>query len=195
MTDVVCAFDRGEELEGDRHQLRDLVVVARARRAQERLQFGEHLLDGIEVGAVRWQKPKVRADRFDRRAHRGLLVDRQIVEDDDIAWPQGGYQDLLDIGAKTRFVDRAVKHGRRGHRIHAQGGNDGAGVPVTAGRVITDAGPTRTPTIAAQQIRGDATLIEEHVLPHIAEWLPGAPSATLRGDVGAPLFIRVNGFF
>ena len=80
------------------------------------------------------------------RAHLGLLVDGQVVEDDDIAGPEYGHQDLLDIRAKTRVIDRAVKHRRRRETLETQGGNHGAGFPMTAGRrVIAAPRPATTP--------------------------------------------------
>jgi hypothetical protein len=138
-----------KELESDRHQLRDLVVAARAVRAQERLQFGKHLLDRVEIGTVRRQKAKLRAHGFDRRAHRGLLVDGQIVEDDHIAGPEGGHQHLVDVRAKTRLVDRTVKHRGRRHGIEPQRRDHGAGFPMAARRVIAEPVSAWTSPIAA----------------------------------------------
>jgi hypothetical protein len=149
MADVVRAFSGGEELEGDRHQGRDLIEVPRPGRAQERFQLGECELDRIEIGTVRRQKSELRADRFDRRPNLGLFVDGQVVEDDDITWPEGGHQDLLDIRAKTVRIDRAIKDGRRSDGIDSQGGNDRAGFPMTARRVIAEPGPARTPSVTA----------------------------------------------
>ena len=195
VADVIRAFRGGEEFERDRHQGGDVVEGPRPGRAQERLQFGKHLLDWIEIGTVRRQKSELRANAFDRRANFGLLVDGQVVEDDHIAWSERGHQNLVDIRAKTEIVDRAIKDGRRRHRIDPQRGNHGAGFPVATGGVIAEPRPARAPAIAAQQIGGDAALIEEDVLPHIAEWQPLAPPAPLSGDVGTALFVGVNRFF
>ena len=149
MADVVRAFRGGEELEGDRHQGRDLIEVPRPGRAQERLQFGECELDRIEIGTVRRQKSELRAYRFDRHSNLGLFVDGQVVEDDDITWPESGHEDLLDIRAKTVRIDRAIKDSRRGEGIDPQRGNDGARFPMTARRVIPEPDPARTPPVAA----------------------------------------------
>ena len=195
VADVICAFRWAEELEGDGHECRDLIEASGPSGAQERFQFGEYELDGIEIGTVRRQKSEVRSHGFDRPAYLGLFVDGQVVEDDDIAWPERWHQDLFDRGAKTFVVDRAVKHRRRRDRIEAQGGNNGAGFPVTARRVIAEPGPTRAPTVAAQEIRRNAALIQEQVLPRIAERQPVAPLAPLSRDVGAALFVGVNRFF
>jgi len=66
---------------------------------------------------------------------------------------------------------------------------------MTAGRVIAEPRPAKTPPIPAEEIRGHAALIQEDVLPDVAERLPVAPPPPLSGDVGAALFVGVNRFF
>jgi hypothetical protein len=66
---------------------------------------------------------------------------------------------------------------------------------MTAGRVIAEPRPAKTAPIAAEKVRGHAALIEEDVLPDVAQWLPLAPSPPFSGDVGPALFVRVNRFF
>jgi hypothetical protein len=44
---------------------------------------------------------------------RGLLVQREIVEHDDVARPQGRREDLLDVGEKGGIIERAVEDGGR----------------------------------------------------------------------------------
>jgi len=66
--------------------------------SEHRLEFGESLLDGIEVGAVGRQINQLGSDALDRLADPGHLVAGQIVHDDGIAWTGG--EDLVDIGAE-----------------------------------------------------------------------------------------------
>ena len=195
MADVVRAFRGREELEGDRHQRDDLVEVPGPGGAQERFQFGKREFDRIEIRTVGRQEPEVRAHGRECRADLGLLVDGEVVEDDDIARPERGHQDLLDIRAKTRGVDRAIKHGRCREPLQPQGGNHGASFPMTAGCVIAEPRPAKTPPIPAEEVRGHAALIQEDVLPDVAERLPVAPPTPLSGDVGPALFVGVNRFF
>ena len=68
------------------------------------------------------------------------------------------------------------------------------GLPVAAGRMVVQARAAGAAAIAAQQIRGDAALIEKDVLPDIAQRQPLAPPASLSGDVGAALLVGVNRF-
>ena len=66
---------------------------------------------------------------------------------------------------------------------------------MTARRVIVQTRAARTAPVAAQQVRRYPTLVEEDVLPGIVQRLDVPPLPTLRGDVSAPLFVGVNGFF
>jgi hypothetical protein len=195
MADVVRAFRGREELEGDRHQRDDLVEVPGPGGAQERFQFGKREFDRIEIRTVGRQEPEVRAHGRECRADLGLLVDGEVVEDDAIARPERGHQDVLDIRAKTHVIDRAIKHRRRGEPLQAQGGNHGAGFPMTAGCVIAEARPAKTPPIPAEEVRGHAALIQEDVLPDVAERLPIAPPTPLSGDVGGGVVRRRESFF
>ena len=69
------------------------------------------------------------------------------------------------------------------------------GLPVPAGRVIVEPRAAGTAAIPAQQVRGDAALIEKDVLPNIAQWLPVPPLAPCDRDIRPPLFVGVYRFF
>ena len=66
---------------------------------------------------------------------------------------------------------------------------------MTARCVIAKPRPPKTSPIATEEVRGHAALIEEDVLPDVAEGLPVTPPAPLSGDVGSALFVGVNRFF
>jgi hypothetical protein len=99
--------------------------------AQQGFELGEDLLDGIEIGAIGRQVEKMRADGLDRGAHGGALVGAEIVHDDDVAGGQRWHQELLDLGCEGLAVDRAVDHTRGSDGVVAQGGEEGAGRPVS----------------------------------------------------------------
>jgi len=73
--------------------------------AQQRLELGKHLLNRVEVRAVRRQVPQLR------------------------------YQELLDPGHKCMAVDRPVQHQRRQQPVLAQRADKRRGVPVAARRI------------------------------------------------------------
>ena len=195
MSDVVPTFGRRVEGERGGHESGDLIEVARPCRAQERFQFGECEFDGVEVGAVGRQESEVRAGGLNRGPHLGLFVHRQVVEDDDVAVLQRRHQDLLDVGQEARIVDGAIEHRGCAQAVRPQPQDDRVRLPVAARRVIVEARASETPTIAAEQVGGDATFIEKDVLPCVAQGQPVSPPAAFSGDVGAPLFVGVYRFF
>lgn len=195
MSHVVDALGGGVEAEGRAKELTHLIKAARARRAEKGLQFGEGLFDRIEVWAVGRQETQVRSGVFDGGAHRGVLMYRQVVEDDHIPGPERRHEHLLDVGEKRRVVDRAIEYRRRGEAVDTQRRDDRVRLPMTARRAIVQAGATGAATIAPQQIGGHPAFIEKDVLPHVAEGLPVLPLATGRGDIKATLFVGVYRFF
>jgi hypothetical protein len=191
----IDALLRGEERECDPHELHDLIERSRTRGAEEGLQFREGQFNRIEIGTVGRQKAEMRAGLFDGRAHRGLLVHYEVVEDDNIARPQGRDQHLLDIRTKRGIVDRAIEDRRRADAIDAQAGNDRVRLPVTERRVVPEPDAARAASIAAQEIRGDARFIEEDIVARVAEREHILPTAAGRGHVRPALFVGVYGFF
>lgn len=152
MSDVVAAFGGQKEVEGDRHQVADLVECFRADGAEERLQFGKRELDRVEVGAIGRQESDAGADGFDRGPDGGLFMRCQIVEHDHVAASERRHEDLFDIGQKRLVVDGPIEDGGRAETVDAQGRNHRRRLPMTAGRVIVEARAARTPTVATQEV-------------------------------------------
>jgi len=195
VSDVVPTFGWCVECESGGDEGGDLIEVARPRSAQERFQFGEGEFDGVEVGAVGRQESEVRACGLNRGSHLGLFVHRQVVEDDDVAGLQRRHQDLLDVGQEARIVDGAIEDSGRAQAVRPQPYDDRVRLPVPTRRVIVEACAPKTPTVAAKQVRRDATFIEKDVLPCVAQRQPVSPTAAFSGDVGAPLLVGVHRFF
>lgn len=80
--------------------------------SEQRFQLGEHLLDGIEIGAIGRQEEKPRSDSTDGPAHGVTLVAAEIVHDDDVAGLERRHEELLDIGFEAFAVDRSIKDAR-----------------------------------------------------------------------------------
>ena len=149
MADVVGAFIGREKVERNRDQAAYLLIVPRARGAQEGFQFGERELNGIEIGTVRWEEPQERTDLFDRGPDFRLLMQREVVEDDDIAWSQRRHQYLFDVGEETRIIDRPIEDGRGAETLEPERGDHGVGFPMAARRVIRESGAARASAIAS----------------------------------------------
>ena len=76
------------------------------------------------------------ADRGDRGGDLGLSMAREIIEHHDVTRAQRGDQDLLDIGAEGRRVDRSVEDRRGAQPLEPQRGDHRVRLPMAAGRVI-----------------------------------------------------------
>jgi hypothetical protein len=172
-----------------------MIETTGPRRAEERLQFGEREFNRVEVRTVGRQKSDLRPDGFNRRADRRLFVDDEVVEHHDIARSQRRGEDLFDVGEETRIVDGAVEHRGRAQAVEPQRHDDGGGLPVAAGRVIVEPFAARTAPVAAQQIGGHATFIDEDVLARVVYREPLAPSTPFGDDIRATLFVGVDRFF
>ena len=66
--------------------------------AEESFEFGEDLLDRIEIGTVGRQEEQLGAGRPDRASDGFSLVTAEIVDDDNVAELKRWHQNLLDIG-------------------------------------------------------------------------------------------------
>ena len=195
MADVISALPSREQRERVGDEGDDPIEGPRSVRAEERLQFGERLFDGIEVGTVGRQEPDRRADGFNRRADLGLFMQHQVIEDDDVASAEGRRQDLFDVGEEAAVVDRAIKDGRGAEALDRQRGDHRRRLPMTTRGVVVQARASRTAPVAPQQIRGDAALVQKDVLVGVVQRERGLPLPALRGDVRPSLFVGVNGFF
>jgi hypothetical protein len=71
-------------------------------------EFGEDLLDRVEIGALGRKKEEPCASGPDRGANGLALVAAEIGENDNIVWLQRGDEDLLDIEAEQLAIDRTM---------------------------------------------------------------------------------------
>ena len=70
-------------------------------------EFGEDLLDRIEVRAIGRQEDAMGASGADSLAGRFTFVAAKIVEDDDFTRCEGGCQHLLDVQREQLEIGRA----------------------------------------------------------------------------------------
>ena len=123
-------------------------MVRAARSRTWALSLAKAFFDRIEVRTVRREESNKRADLLDRGPHLGLLVGREVVEDDDIAWAQRRHQDLFDVGEERWTINGPIEHRGRAETLKTKRGDHRVGLPVTARGVIADSGTARAAAVA-----------------------------------------------
>ena len=108
---------------------------ARLGGAQQALELGKHLLDGVQVRAVGRQIPQRSACPINGRLDPDDLVRAQVVHNHDVARAQLRHQKLLHPGQKRISIDRPGQHQRRQKTLAAERADKRRGVPMSARRV------------------------------------------------------------
>lgn len=83
--------------------------------AQDDLELGKCLLDGVEVWTVGRKVKQPASGVFDCVTHASRFVWRQVVHDDDVARGQSWNENLLDIGLECYRVHCTVQDHGCGH--------------------------------------------------------------------------------
>ena len=159
------------------------------------LDLGECLLDGIEVGRVFGQEPQPGSGIFDGIADGLALVGSEIVHDDDVAGLEGWNQRLVDIGAETFAVDRAVEDTGCGEPVASKRTEECQSAPAAARGEAPQSGAFRPPTAQRCHVGSDPGLIDEDQPVRIEAALPGLPAPPSAGDVSSAALNRNQRFF
>ncbi len=163
--------------------------------AQQRLELGEGVLDGIEVRAVGRKVEQMRPCCFDGLAHRGAFVAGQIVHHHDVAGAEFGHQHLLHIGLEGEAIDRTVEDHRRHHAGDPQSGQEGCRLPMAIRNVGPEPLASSSATTTPGHVGRCPGLVDEHQTIRIEIELGIEPVPAPRQDVRAVLLGRVRGFF
>jgi hypothetical protein len=163
--------------------------------AQMGFEFGEGLLDRIEVGRVWRQIEKLRSCGLDDLAYHVALVGGQIVHHYDVAALQCRHEALFEIAAEDCAIHWFVDHEGRGHGVMSKAGDKGRDLPMT----VRDFGDQALPTFGAASEPGHVGagtgLINEDQTCGVKQRLIGFPEHAGGGYVGAILLAGVCGFF
>lgn len=159
------------------------------------LEFGEGVLDGIEVRAVGREIAHSRTCCFDGGLNAGTFVRAEIVHDNNVAWPQIGYQHAIDIGLEAAAIDRTIQDHGRHDAGQSQPSDERRGFLVTMWHGGTQPLATSTPPVASCHIRGSPGFINEDQPRRIEIGLGIEPLLPSCQDVRPVLFRRVSGLF
>ena len=163
--------------------------------SQKRLEFGEGIFDGIEIGTVGREVEKACAHGFDQLTHFRPFVAGQIVHDDDVALAQFRDEDLVDVSLESETVDGSVDDKRRDEAAQRQGSNEGRGFPMSVRNADPQALTARSATVTARHVGGGPGLVDEDQALGVEIELPFEPGLALLRDVGAALLGSVRGLF
>jgi len=83
--EVVGALGWGDGIEQNADFLPERLDGAVGGLFEQRLEFGEELFDGVEVGGIRRQQAQGRAPGLNRLLHAGHFMAGQVVGDGDVA--------------------------------------------------------------------------------------------------------------
>jgi hypothetical protein len=163
--------------------------------SQHRLQFGERLFNGREIGRIGRQEEKAAPLGFDGLPHTGSQMNAQVIQDDDLSRAQAGGQQLLHIDLKSGRISGSIQHERFSHALQGQRSDQRHGGSIVT-RNLAD-GSLSSGRISIQGGHGDmrARLIHKDQL--LTEQLAGllAPGRTSRFILLAcsqGLFFRVQ---
>ena len=157
--------------------------------------FGKDLLDRIEVGTVGRQEEQMGSRGTDGVAGGLTLVTAEVIEDDDLAFCQGGGQHFLDIEREELAVDGAVDDPGRADPVVTQRCDEGHCLPVAEGRRCLKTLPTRPPAAQRRHVGFDPGLVDKNQARSVDPALMGLPADPFTGDVGPILLGRQKGFF
>ena len=90
MLEVVLALQRGDVSEGRAEIGPEFLARPFRRAARKGFELGKHLLNGIEIRAVRGEKAQGRPGLLNLLSTNGILMHGEVVQDDYIARAEGG---------------------------------------------------------------------------------------------------------
>ena len=163
--------------------------------SQQRLELGEDLLDGIEIGTIGRQEEELGADGAQGGSHGDTFVAAEIVHDHDVAGLEGWQQELVDPGEEADAIDGAVEQTGRGNAVVSEGGEEGHRRPAAVRRLGGERLSPAGPTVAPGHVGLGPGLIDEHQPARIDAVLVLLPPRPPTGDVRPILLAGEQAFF
>jgi hypothetical protein len=101
MAEPAGCIVRGDGVEGVPGGTTQVIIGAWFGSAKRVLHFGKRLLNRIEVGRVGWEMEQGGPASLDSGAYARSVVSAEVVHDDDLAWSEGGPEDVTDVADKA----------------------------------------------------------------------------------------------
>ena len=162
---------------------------------QQRFEFCEHLLDGVQIGAVRRQEDPSRTSGSDGVSNGLAFVAAEVVQHHDIARLEGGDEALFDPGQEGGPIDRPIKDKRRTEPVTAQTGDECQRLPVPMRNLCHQALSRSRPATQTGHVGLCPGLIDKDQAPWVDLMLMFLPERALACHVGSILLGCVQAFF
>ena len=195
MSDVILAFVGREEVEELAGSIPQGVAGALACFSEQGFEFGEDHFDGVEIGTVGGKEEHPGAALFDDGDRLLAFVARKIVEDHDIAGPEGGSEELADILSEDRPVHRLIDDEGGDDPVGSEAGDESGDLPMPGRRIPLGPFTARCPAVTAHHVGGHAGFVEEDQ-PVLRQFPLACPPFDARGrNIRPQLLAGVNAFF
>ena len=155
----------------------------------------EHLLDGIEVGAIGRKEQKARAACPDCGPDSGVLVAGEIVHEDDVTSPQRRAKLLFDPGGEPFSVYGLIEDERCIDAVTAQVSDEGHRFPMAIGHLGMQPLAFGRPSTQRRHVGLGPCLVDEDEAPRVRPCLVLLPLLPPASDRGPQLFGRQHAFF
>src|ERR1700745_1032964 len=191
--EVVFTFLRCEGVEEAGEGGGDGLGGARSFFAQQMLELGEELLDGVEVGRVFRQEEELGPGGSDGLTYGFAPVASEVGHHDDLIWLERGGENLLDIGPEALAVDRAIYEPGRVDAVMAQSGQKRHRLPAAMRDLDPPPLAPRRPSSERRHVGPGPGLIDEDQALRRDPALILPPLLASARDVGAIPFAGDHG--
>jgi len=163
--------------------------------AEQGLEFGEELFDGVQIGRVGRQIEHRGAGRGDGLPDPVDLVAAEVIEDGNVSGLERGAKELLDPSQEQLPVHGPVDDQGSGQALATQAGDKGGGLPIAKGRRSDAAAALGGTAIAPCHVGRGPGFIDENQLFQVHRRLRLGPCPPRGLHVLAFLLAGVQGFF
>ena len=195
MGEEVSEFVRPEDVERQRHGIKQARDRAGCQLSEERLDLGECHLDRVEIRRIGRKVSKLRSGCLDGLSDTGDLMRGKVIHHHDVAGDKRRRQHLPNVDKESLAIHRAVEKPRRDDAVDPQTSGEGGGLPMA----VWNGGPAAFPTLGAStkpcHLRVQAAFVDEDQLPRIEIELRLEPGSARGQDVVALLLRGVRSLF
>jgi hypothetical protein len=162
---------------------------------EQGFELGEGLLDRVQIRAVFGQVEQLGTRAAYRTPDRRVAVTAEVVHHDDVAWPQGGDQDLLNPGEEAVGIDRSIEQARRPQTVTAQSRDEGERLTSSVRHLGEQTLALGATAVRTGHVGLDPCLIDEIQSCRRDLALMGLPLPAPPRDIGAILLTGTQALF